>query len=381
MSTKFETPKIRQWYWAGAICGGFGLFEATQTVFSMRSAGMHHQWPALFFTVLLAWVPWAAAAPLIIRLAQEYPLFRRNAGRAWARHLTMWLAVAVTTALWDAAIQNWLNPYVPDIATPGFVPMLRNKFSTQLLATVLLYAVIVVVGWMLESRAKLARQQMEASQLNEQLAKAQLSALRQQIEPHFLFNSLNSIAALVREGANDRAVDMLVRLSDLLRYSLQTTHRQQVELGEELEVVGKYLEIEKTRFAERLRVRVDVPANLLQARVPSLILQPLVENAVKHGIAKRVQAGMIEITATRSNGTLTLCVSNDGLGFAQNWEKKGIGLQNVRERLATLYGKAGELLVSNTPDGACVRVTLPFRENVNVENVPEGLAVELKLQK
>jgi signal transduction histidine kinase len=371
MSRQFETPKIRQWYWAGAICGGIGLFEATQTVFSMRSAGMHHQWAALFFTVLLAWVPWAAAAPLIIRLAQEYPLFRRNTGRAWARHLGMWLAVAVTAALWNAAIQNWLDPYVPDIATPGFVPMLRNKFSTQLLATVLLYAVIVVVGWM--------RQQMEASQLNEQLAKAQLSALRQQIEPHFLFNSLNSIAALVREGASDRAVDMLVRLSDLLRYSLQTTHRQQIELGEELEAVGKYLEIEKTRFAERLRVRIDVPPSLLNARVPSLILQPLVENAVKHGIAKRMQGGAIEISATRSNGNLILCVSNDGQSFAQHWEKKGIGLQNVRERLATLYGKAADLQVANTAEGAAVRVTVPLRQEANMEIVANEPAIELKL--
>jgi two-component system, LytTR family, sensor kinase len=380
MNTQPQAPQIRQWYWAGALCGGFGLFEATQTVFTMRAAGMHHQWTALFFTVLLAWVPWVAAAPLVIRLAQQHPLFRRSFLGALARHLAMWLTIAVAAALWNAATQNWLNPYAPDITSPGFVPLARMKFSDQLVATLLLYGVIVVVGWMLESRAKLARQQMEASQLNEQLAKAQLSALRQQIEPHFLFNSLNSIAGLVREGANDRAVSMIARLSDLLRHTLQTTHRQQVELGEELEVVSKYLEIEKTRFAERLRVEVDVPSDLLHARVPSLILQPLVENAVKHGIAKRVQGGTITITAAQSNGKLTLCVSNDGPAFAANWEKKGIGLQNVRDRLATLYGDAGELLVGNEPGGAQVRMRFPYREHVSLEIAQEEPAGVLKMQ-
>jgi LytS/YehU family sensor histidine kinase len=138
---------------------------------------------------------------------------------------------------------------------------------------------------------------METARLNEQLAKAQLSALRQQIEPHFLFNTLNTIAGLVREGKNDGAVDMIAGLSDLLRRTLRTPDQQQMGLGEELEVVQKYLDIEKARFAERLQVELDVPKELLRARVPSLILQPIVENAVKHGIAKRITA---HIAACRS---------------------------------------------------------------------------------
>jgi two-component system, LytTR family, sensor kinase len=380
MRSRSTARNVAQWYWAAAICGGLGLFEATQTVLAMRAAGMHHAWAALFITVLLGWVPWALAAPSVLRLARTYPLFHRTSAGAWVRHVGTWLAISVGAALWNAAIENWLNPYVPDMHSPGFWALWEGKFSNQILSTLVLYGVILLVGWMLESRAKLARQQTEAARLNEQVAKAQLSALRQQIEPHFLFNTLNTIAGLVREGKNDGAVDMIAGLSDLLRRTLQSTDRQQVELREEFEIVTKYLEIEKARFAERLQVQIDVPYELMRVRVPSLILQPIVENAVKHGIAKRIQGGRIAISASRANGTLTLRVANDGPGFAPEWERKGIGLTNVRERLASLYGVAGELVVGNGERGAVVTIAMPDREEVQeineVEEVKDGVVSE-----
>lgn len=358
-----EKMRGASWVWAAGICGGLGIFEATQTVLTMRSSGMHHQWAGLFVDVLLSWLPWAVAAPLVLRLARDYPLFRGSSLGAWARHAGACLTIGVGAALWDAGIQTWLNPYVPDFSSPGFWALWKGKFLNQLVATVVLYGVILMVGWMLESRERLARQQMEASRLNEQLAKAQLSALRQQIEPHFLFNTLNTIAGLVREGKNDRAVDMIAGLSDLLRRTLKTSDRQQVALGEELEIVETYLEIEKARFAERLHVKVEVPEELKSARVPSLVLQPIVENAVKHGIAKRVQGGEIGISAARVNGTLTVSVSNDGPGFPEDWESKaaGIGLKNVRERLASLYGEEAGVNVGEAEGGAVVRISVPYR--------------------
>jgi two-component system, LytTR family, sensor kinase len=151
-------------------------------------------------------------------------------------------------------------------------------------------------------------------------------------------------------------------------------------LREEFEIVTKYLEIEKARFAERLQVQIDVPYELMRVRVPSLILQPIVENAVKHGIAKRIQGGRIAISASRANGTLTLRVANDGPGFAPEWERKGIGLTNVRERLASLYGVAGELVVGNGERGAVVTIAMPDREEVQeineVEEVKDGVVSE-----
>jgi two-component system, LytTR family, sensor kinase len=347
-----------------AVCGGLGVFEATQTVMVMRSMGMHHAWIKLFFTVLLSWTPWAVGAPFALRLERAYPLFQKSSAAGWLRHAGLWALIWVGWAAWSAALESLLNPYAPDTPHQGFGLLWQQKLGNLLLSTLVLYAGFLLLGWMLDSRERLAVQKMETARLNEQLAKAQLSALRQQIEPHFLFNTLNTIAGLVREGRNDGAVDMIAGLSDLLRRTLQTSDQQQMELGEELEVVEKYLEIEKARFADRLQVEVDVPEELLRARVPSLILQPIVENAVKHGIAKRVQGGSIAIRAARLNGTLTVSIANDGPGFPRDWQqaRKGIGLENVRERLVSLYGAEAELRVCGEPDGARVEIVVPYGE-------------------
>jgi LytS/YehU family sensor histidine kinase len=222
---------------------------------------------------------------------------------------------------------------------------------------------ILLVNHVLDSRAQLAFQQTETARLNEQLSKAQLSALRQQIEPHFLFNTLNAIAGLVREKRNDAAVSMIVRLSDFLRRVVDDSGRQQVPLAEELEFTQKYLDIQKARFAERLQFSVDVPQDLLPAQVPSLILQPMVENAVKHGIARRVQGGTIRITASRSNGTLTIRVYNDGPRLRAGWDngETGIGILNVRTRLQGLYGDQFELSMRDQqPGGVEATVSVPF---------------------
>jgi sensor histidine kinase YesM len=228
---------------------------------------------------------------------------------------------------------------------------------------VIFYGVILTIGAALESRRRLAEQQTETARLNEQLSTAQLDSLRRQIEPHFLFNTLNSIAGLVREHRNDAAVNMIAGLSDLLRRSLDGSPHQQVPLCEEMEFAQKYLDIQKMRFADRLRISTDIPLDLYPAQVPSLILQPMVENAIKHGIAHRAQGGSIHIAASRQNGTLTLRVSNDGPGLAPDWEtaNPGIGISNVRTRLQSLYGEASDLTLRNQLTGGVeVAISLPF---------------------
>jgi LytS/YehU family sensor histidine kinase len=158
---------------------------------------------------------------------------------------------------------------------------------------------------------------------------------------------------------------MIAGLSDFLRRVVEDSNRQQVPLGEELEFAQKYLDIQKMRFAERLQVTIDVPRELFPAQVPSLILQPMVENAVKHGIAKRVQGGTIRIAALRSNGRLTLSVYNDGPSLPAEWEKtrSGVGISNVRTRLQSLYAGEFELSIKNQdPGGVEVSVSVPFKE-------------------
>jgi LytS/YehU family sensor histidine kinase len=230
---------------------------------------------------------------------------------------------------------------------------------------VFLYAALLAMSYILDSRGRLVRQQIETAHLNEQLSKAQLDALRRQVEPHFLFNTLNAVAGLVRESRNDAAVTMIVGLSEFLRKVMEDSNRQQVPLGEEMEFLQKYLDIQKVRFAERLQLSVNVPKELLPAQVPSLILQPMVENAVKHGIAKRAQGGAIRIAAFRSNGMLTLSVYNDGPNLPADWERtqSGIGISNARTRLQCLYGDAFDLSMRNQAQGGVeVSVSVPFKE-------------------
>jgi two-component system LytT family sensor kinase len=354
-----------RWYWIATIWGGMGLFDATQTVVTMRSEGMHHAWVKLYFTQLLWWLPWALATPLILRLGSRYPLVQVRSFTTWLRHAGAWALISVASAAWTAGLEELLNPWSPMWESGPFVPLWQGKIYNQLLSSLILYGCIVLVGWMLDSRERLARQEMEAARLSEQLTKAQLNALRHQIEPHFLFNTLNAIAGLVREGNNDGAVDMIAELSEFLRHVLKERGRQEVPLEEELEFAQKYLDIQKARFAERLQVRIDVAKELGTARVPSLILQPIVENAVKHGIAKRAQGGVIEISAARANGKLTLKVYNDGPGLPVDCEGKreAIGLSNVRERLHSLYGNACELRMANEEGrGVKVTISVPFQE-------------------
>jgi LytS/YehU family sensor histidine kinase len=254
------------------------------------------------------------------------------------------------------------NPYLETTPSP-YLQLWFDKFYNGLLSYVVLYAGILMLNYVLDSRARLAFREAESARLSEQLVIAQLHALRQQIEPHFLFNTLNSVAGLVREGRNDSAVVMIAELSDLLRRMLDDSRRQHVTLQEEMEFARKYLDIQKVRFTDRLQICVDVPGELDRAQVPSLILQPMVENAIKHGIAKRAQGGTIRIAASHRNGMLTLSVGNDGPSLPANWDatRLGIGISNVRARLQTLYGDACDIRLRNRDAGGVeVSVSLPF---------------------
>lgn len=358
--TRSESPR---WFWIAVIWTGIALFDASQTVFVMRAEGMHHNWVRLFVTLLVSWLPWLAATPFTLRLSRSYPPAQWRRISTWGAHLGACALIGAVYAAWVALFEELLNPWA---LTPGpdpFLELWRHKFWNGLLSYIILYGLILLADHLLRSREQLAFQHTETARLNEQLSKAQLNALRRQIEPHFLFNTLNAIAGLVRENRNDAAVSMIAGLSDFLRRIVQDSDRQQVPLGEELEFTQKYLDIQKARFAERLQYSVDVSDDLLLAQVPSLILQPMVENAVKHGISQRVQGGAIRIAASRSNGTLNLSVYNDGpsLPAAFNEKPSGIGILNVKSRLQSLYGDAFKLSMRNQePGGVETSISVPF---------------------
>lgn len=340
----------------------FALFDAAKTVGVMRAEGMHHNWPVLFAIEALSWLPWAAATALIFWLGQHFPV----AGRptiAWPVHVAACICISLISAAWTTLSIIDFRPFGPP-ELPGFLPNLLKNFYDWLPGTIVLYACILMIRNVLDSRERLASQKTEVAQLNEQLAHAHLNALRRQIEPHFLFNSLNAVSGLIREGRSDAAVDMIAALGDFLRRTLAGSSRQEVRLSDEMEFVQRYLAIQQARFADRLGIDIDVPDDLQNACVPSLILQPLVENAVKHGIAKRKEGGTIRISAAADGNLLLLNVSNDGPVLQAGWEtsERGIGVSNVRSRLRGLYRSEAAFDMRDRVDGGAeVSISIPLR--------------------
>jgi hypothetical protein len=365
MDTRGPGARSSRWIWISAVWFGFGLLDAMESVVMMHAEGMHHAWGKLFFYDLVVCLPWALLTAPIMRLNRRLPITNWRSVKTWLAHLSACLFTSLAWSSWNAGLQRLFNPYAKPGPPRPFHFVWFEIFLEDLLSSLILYGAIIAIDTVVDSRARLARQQAETARLNEQLSQAQLDALRRQIEPHFLFNTLNSVSALVREHRNDAAVMMIAGLSDFLRRLLADPSRQQVPLAEEMEFAQKYLDIQKVRFVDRLQLAVDVPSDLLVAQVPTLILQLMVENAIKHGIAKRAHGGLVRISASRSNGTLTLSVYNDGPGLpTTNLTPSGIGLSNMRTRLQGLYGDAFVLDMHNQqPGGVEVSVSVPFIEN------------------
>jgi LytS/YehU family sensor histidine kinase len=295
---------------------------------------------------------------LVLRLAPRV---------GWPVHIVVGALVAGALAAWNAALTLLFDPY-RDLAqhttgaTPGgFGRLWLDDFLNSLLGTVVLYTAILVVRHVVEQRARVAAQETRSARLGERLALAQLETLRHQIEPHFLFNTLNAVASLVRANRNDAAVTMIAELGAFLRATLEAAEHHEVPLAAEMALAEQYLAIQRFRFPDRLRVTVDLPAELSHAAIPQLILQPLIENAVEHGIAKRVAGGEIHIAALRRADTLVLRVRNDGPKLSGTWDDR-VGLTNVRARLKSLYGDAGQFCISDRDGGVEAVVSVPFRD-------------------
>jgi hypothetical protein len=238
-------------------------------------------------------------------------------------------------------------------------------FNTRTLIDIVIYWGVLVAGWMIEQQAERRRLELRQEQLRSALVQAELAALKQQLQPHFLFNSLNAISALMRDNEKDRAVDALAKLSGLMRTLMANASQQEVELTRELDYVQRYLEIEKLRFEERLVVRFDVDEECLSARVPTLLLQPLVENAIKHGLARRRLPGKIAVSARRHGVRLLLEVSNEppeNLPGRAPPAGQGLGLSTTRSRLQQAYGENFSLRWEFHPvNGGVVTLDLPWQ--------------------
>jgi signal transduction histidine kinase len=304
-------------------------------------------------------VPWLVLAGLcfgVVFLAERVRIGRATLGWSVPIHAIAVLWFPVVHLAIVAAVHTMLFRE-PD----PLVDRIRAMLAEYAAQDVLAYCCVVGFVHARRSAREARERERHALELQANLAEARLAALRAQIHPHFLFNTLNTAVMLVRDGESAKAVDVLTDLSDLLRTVLRRpTH--EIALGEEIELVRQYLRIEGERFHDRLRVRIDTQDSTCDALVPSLILQPLVENAIRHGIASRIDGGTVSVHARRTAGDLVLEVLDDGGGFPCDSTSRGsgIGLQNTRDRLRQLYGSRASCTIAGSDTGVTVRLVLPF---------------------
>ncbi len=337
------------------------LFFGSRMVLSYAYSGYGINWSFPLLLSLTEVYGWAVLFPVIYLLARR---FRFEGGRLW-RDVPVHLFAGLGLALLKANADRVLIPLVTGVANYR-VRVLDETHSNLLTYWVLVGVVLGIVYY-----RRFRERELRASQLEARLAEARLEALKMQLHPHFLFNTLNGISALMHRDV-EAADRMLVRLSDLLRMTLESGDAQETSLKQELEFLNAYLEIEKTRFGDRLTVEMKVDPETLDARVPALILQPLVENAIRHGIGPRVEPGRIELRAERRNGRLCLHVSDNGAGIPEGGGealREGVGLSNTRARLAQLYGDDHRFELENgkgREKGLRVTVEIPYRREEGV---------------
>ena len=324
--------------------------------------------PTPWWHYLVGWLIgvyiWALLTPAILWLGRRFSIERHN----WISRVALHLLLAAGFSAFELSLESVLYARL-HLFGITFAQLLLIGFHGGILdywiVLGLQWGVLYYRGYQERSREVL-KFELQASELQSQLVSAQLNALKMQLQPHFLFNTLNAITVLVRQQKSKDAEQMLGYLSDLLRGVLEDVDAQEVSLRRELEYLQLYLAIEKVRFADRLQVEILTDPGTQEASVPQLILQPIVENAIRHGIGRRSSAGRILISASKINGSVELRVQDDGPGLSPGdpSREQGIGLTNTRERLQQLYGRNATLEIENCDrGGVIVTMNIPFHES------------------
>lgn len=350
-----ELPAFR-WLLFFGVWTLMGMAFAGQLFLSRANIGNPVTWGFALNRALADWYVFAVLSIPAIKMARAFRLDHPR----WIRNLTAHLLASIAfSVLWmalRALIEDWQS------ATVSF----RQAFAHALVATfffnLLIYWVVVNVTYALDYYLKFKEREVRAAELEKRLTEARLQALQMQLNPHFLFNALNSVASLMHKDV-EAADRMITRLGELLRTSLESTSDQEVTLEAELSFLARYLDIEQIRFGDRLRVTREIDRETLLHPVPNLILQPLVENAIQHGISRKARPGVITLRSRRDGDGLCLEVEDNGGGFSSDdiRPRHGVGLSNTLERLRQLYGSAGALeFHCGAENGLLVRVRIPW---------------------
>lgn len=305
----------------------------------------------------------AALTPAVLWIGRRLPISRKAWVRPAALHFLFSCIFSVVEIALETIVFLQLG-LLRDLFRGSFATAFPLLLVAGFHENVITYWAVIGIQSGLRYYRQYQERELRASELEAQLTRSQLSTLKMQLRPHFLFNTLNTIMSLVRERKGAQAEEMLSRLSDLLRFSLEEVDAHEAPLRRELEYLRLYLSIEEVRFEDRLRVEVAADPEVLDAAVPHMALQPIVENAVRHGIGKSMSGGKIGIRATRVNGALEIKIEDDGPGLqtASPEESRGIGLGNTRARLARLYGAGAHLTVRDGEHGGVVvTMVVPYR--------------------
>jgi two-component system LytT family sensor kinase len=333
-----------------SICGGLADY-----LFSYAVGGHLSFWGAFRRPITEQWI-WAALTPVVFFIAHHFPLGRPRLSRAIGVHVAAFLLLSLLHCMLAEMVGG------PMAVLPAHYagPTLPLRFLEEFYSDIWMYWPLVCIQALIDSHARTREKERHATKLEALLAKSHLAFLRVQIQPHFLFNTLHALSALIRVDAL-AAEDMVADLAEILRASSADCSLQETTLRRELDLVACYLRIQQRRFGDRLRVIQVVAAELLDAAVPPLVLQSIVENAVIHGIAPLQRGGTVAIRAYRREQQLVLQVEDDGMGMRRAGSA-GMGLSNARRRMRELYGTQQSLSVTSEPgEGVCARVCIPFR--------------------
>ncbi len=354
--------------WAAIIAAWalLGVIYAGPIYFETLAENMGHSAWRIFSWGILTWLAWAPLTPAMIWLARRYTFSGSEWKRSLVVHLPAFLLISAIHSAAATAITLAVQPFdqmgsSPKLFWPRFLSRLLGSFGSDLLV----YALVIGLCYAFDYYRKYREREFLTSRLEAQLARAQLDTLRMQLHPHFLFNTLNGIVGLVRDNKNDAAVSMLVGLSDLLRHTLEHSAKQEVELREELNFIKLYLSIQEMRFSDRFHIKLDIDPATMKALVPNLILQPLTENAIRHGISRSADSGLVGIASAVEDGHLRLTVYDNGAGLPNDWQLKGsagIGLANTAARLQQLYDDDHQFDIRNRDEGGVeVVIRMPLK--------------------
>jgi sensor histidine kinase YesM len=352
---------IKQFLLSLAVFLSLSLVFALQSVTVNLYRGFPPDFSDNLKVSLMQWLPWSVLALFALRVAKKFPLDMKR----WYASIPVHIFFGLSFSVFQALIFSIYNVLIFSFANMSPIKYFLASLTKTTNLNLLTYAVIIVAGQMWSYYRKNKENELRTSQLQTQLVQTQLDVLRMQLNPHFLFNTLHVILAQVRKDPQ-AAESMISLLSDHFRKTLETSDLQEVPLKDELDLLKIYLEIQLKRFKDRLKVKMSIDADTLDIPVPNLILQPIVENAVLHGISTQSEKGVITVSTRKKESTLIVRIQDSGPGFSDDRKglfDTGFGLRNCRERLDLLYGRDYRLTLENAPEGgALVILDIPIRK-------------------